>query len=174
MAIQYFKNFPLVNYNDVSMRNIMLKASIDINLFLNNTKLYTYQIKDGEKPTIIADQYYGDINYAWLVLLSNRIIDPYFEWPLTNQELDAHIIKKYGSLETAQSTVYEYKNLFNEEDRITVDTYTYAYNSNNPLYVPVYTTDKEFELNEQKRNIQLIDRVYAKQIANSLETLLGK
>jgi len=100
MAVQYFKNFPLVNYNDVSMRNIMLKASIDINLFLSNTKLYTYQIKDGEKPTIIADQYYGDINYAWLVLLSNTIIDPYFEWPLTNQELDAHIIKKYGSLVT--------------------------------------------------------------------------
>lgn len=174
MAVQYFKNFPLINYNDISIRNIMLKASIDINLFLNNTKLYTYQVKDGDKPTIVANQYYGDVNYAWLVLLSNRIIDPYFEWPLTDRELDAHVIKKYGSLESALSTIYEYKSVFNEEERITVDTYTYAYNDNNFLFTPVYAYDKEFELNEQNRNIQLIDRVYARQIASGLETIFRK
>lgn len=54
MATKYFKNFPLIRYNDTLVRNIMLKSSFIGNLNLGDTAFYTYEVKDGERPTTVA------------------------------------------------------------------------------------------------------------------------
>ena len=173
MASKYFKNFPLVTYNSKLVRNIMLKSAFIDELNLGDTAFYTYEVKDGERPTTVAFNYYKSIDYVWLVFLSNQITDPYFEWPLSSQELDAHIIKKYGSLETSQQTIVEYKNT--DYDITTLDTFNYYQQNKIPTenLTPVYAYDKEVQLNEQKRNIQLIPNIYAEQIAYQLEQSLG-
>ena len=175
MATKYFKNFPLIRYNDTLVRNIMLKSSFVGNLNLGDTAFYTYEVKDGERPTTVAFNYYKSIDYVWLVYLSNQITDPYFEWPLSSQELDAHVIKKYGSLQSAQQTIVEYKNIYDDYDITTLDTF-YYYQQNNiaPEYLtPVYGYDKEVTLNERRRNIQLIPNSLAEQLAYELEKSLG-
>jgi hypothetical protein len=174
MATQYFKNFPLVFYNNVKLRNIMLKTNIIREIFLNDTNFYTYEVRDGQKPTTVAFDYYGSVDYTWLVLMSNQIIDPYFDWILSNEEFDSYIIKKYGSIPAAQSTIVEYKDVLG--NYVSLDTYNYyALISSSMVsnFTPVYAFDKEFELNEQKRNIQLIDRVYSTKIASELEQSLA-
>jgi hypothetical protein len=174
MATQYFKNFPLVFYNDVKLRNIMLKTNIIRDIFLTDTNFYTYEVRDGEKPSTVAFDYYGSVDFTWLVLMSNQIVDPYFDWIMSNEEFDSHIIKKYGSIPTAQSTIVEYKDILGNS--VSLDTYNYyALISSSMIsnLTPVYAIDKEFELNEQKRNIQLIDRGYANKIASELEKSLA-
>ena len=173
MASKYFKNFPLVTYNSKLVRNIMLKSAFIGELNLGDTAFYTYEVKDGERPTTVAFNYYNSIDYVWLVFLSNQITDPYFDWPLSSQELDAHVKKKYGSLETAQQTIVEYK--ASDYDITTIDTFNYYQQNGIPTenLVPVYAYDKEVQLNEQKRNIQLIPNSYAEQIAYQLEQSLG-
>ena len=173
MASKYFKNFPLVTYNSKLVRNIMLKSAFIDELNLGDTAFYTYEVKDGERPTTVAFNYYKSIDYVWLVFLSNQITDPYFEWPLSSQELDAHIIKKYGSLETSQQTIIEYKS--DDYNITTLDTFNYYQQNKIPTenLTPVYAYDKEVQLNEQKRNIQLIPNIYAEQIAYQLEQSLG-
>jgi hypothetical protein len=151
----------------------MLKSAFIGELNLGDTAFYTYEVKDGERPTTVAFNYYNSIDYVWLVFLSNQITDPYFEWPLSSQELDAHVKKKYGSLETAQQTIVEYKAY--DYDITTIDTFNY-YQQNGFVtenLIPVYAYDKEVQLNEQKRNIQLIPNSYAEQIAYQLEQSLG-
>lgn len=173
MATKYFKNFPLITYNDKLLRNIILKSAFIGELNLGDTAFYTYEVKDGERPTTVAFNYYDSIDFVWLVFLSNQITDPYFEWPLSSQELDAHIAKKYGSIEAAQQTIVEYKE--SEYDIVTLDTFEF-YQMNgiatNNL-TPVYAYDKEVQLNEQKRHIQLIPNTFAQQIAQQLEQSLG-
>lgn len=173
MATKYFKNFPLITYNDKLLRNIILKSAFIGELNLGDTAFYTYEVKDGERPTTVAFNYYDSIDFVWLVFLSNQITDPYFEWPLSSQELDAHIAKKYGSIEAAQQTIVEYKE--SEYDIVTLDTFEF-YQMNgiatNNL-TPVYAYDKEVQLNEQKRQIQLIPNTFAQQIAQQLEQSLG-
>lgn len=174
MATQYFKNFPLVFYNNVKLRNIMLKTNIIRDIFLTDTNFYTYEVRDGQKPTTVAFDYYGSVDYTWLVLMSNQIIDPYFDWILSNEEFDSYIIKKYGSIPLAQSTIVEYKDILG--NYVSLDTYNYyALISSSMVsnFTPVYAFDKEFELNEQKRNIQLIDRVYSTKITSELEQSLS-
>lgn len=173
MSNQYFSNFPVIYYGDKIVKNIVLKTTILKDLLLDNSQFYKYQIKDGEKPTTVAYNYYGSVDLVWLVLLSNQITDPYFEWCLSNEELDAYVIKKYGSIESAQDLIVEYADIVSDA-RYSVDTFTYVFNNDdiNGWLVPVYAYEKEKELNEQKRNIQLIDSVYASQIALELEKSL--
>ena len=175
MAKRYFKNFPLVQYNDALVRNIMLKSSFIGGLNLGDTAFYTYEVKDGERPTVVAFNYYGSIDFVWLVYLSNQITDPYFEWPLSSQELDAHIIKKYGSIETSQQTIVEYKSIYDDYDITTLDTFQYYQENNITIdsLTPVYAYDKEVELNEQRRNIQLVPYTFAEQMAYELGKSLG-
>ena len=37
-------------------------------------------MQDSDTPEIIADKYYGNVEYHWVVLLFNNIIDPQFEY----------------------------------------------------------------------------------------------
>ncbi len=62
MASKYFKNFPLITYNNTLVRNIMLKSSFIGNLNLGDTAFYTYEVKDGERPTTVAFNYYKSID----------------------------------------------------------------------------------------------------------------
>jgi hypothetical protein len=173
MAKQYFSNFPLVNYNGVSLRNIMLKTNIIKELFLGQSVFYTYEVKDGEKPSMVAYNYYGSVDYTWLVMISNQMIDPYFDWILSDEEFQQFIISKYGSIPAAQTLVVEYADNVSDE-RYSLDTFNYVFEGDDldGWLIPVYAYDKEFELNEQKRNIKLIDKRFTRQITLELEKSL--
>lgn len=173
MSSKYFSNFPRVNYGGVPMRNIMLKSDFIKELFQNSTVFYDYLLQEGDRPTTVAFNYYGSVDYAWLVILSNSIIDPYFEWPLTQEEFDSFIIKKYGSIQEAKSLILEYR-LFQDNKvtsfSITPDTYNYAYDQNGRgFFVPIYAYEKEFETNESRKRIKLVESTYAPTIALELK-----
>lgn len=172
MSQKYFSNFPVIYYGDKIVKNIVLKTTILKDIFLDSSQFYTYQVKDGEKPTTVAYNYYGSVDYVWLVLLSNQITDPYFEWCLSNEELDSYIIKKYGSIETAQSTIIGYREV-GSDYIYSPTTYQYVLDGEPVgLTETIYAYEYEIELNEQKRNIKLIDSAYSAQIALELEKSL--
>lgn len=173
MAKQYFSNFPLVEYNGVALRNIMLKTNIIKELFLGQSIFYTYEVKDGEKPSMVAYNYYGSVDYTWLVMISNQMIDPYFDWILSDEEFQQFIISKYNSILAAQTLVVEYADNVSDE-RYSLDTFNYVFEGDDldGWLIPVYAYDKEFELNEQKRNIKLIDKRFTRQITLELEKSL--
>lgn len=180
MSSKYFKNFPLIEYNGTAMRNILLKTSILQEVFFDDTNFYDYFVEDGEKATHIAFNYYGSIDYVWLVLLSNKIRDPFFEWYLSNEEFDKFITKKYGSVTEAQQEVIEWKPLLNgQEIGTTISIRTKQYYDTISLpeqyaFQAVYAYDFELEKNEARRNIKLIDKKYATRISNELEKALSQ
>ena len=111
---KYFNYFPKTFYtsnNDVNgveaITNIISRFAFDSQLKENTSAFYPYQVQDSDTPEIIADKYYGNVEYHWVVLLFNSIIDPQFDWPLKNDTLIDYIDKKYtanGSANTpAQS-----------------------------------------------------------------------
>ena len=78
--MNYFQQFPTINYNEHQVRNIL--ARVKLTEVLNSTQLtyFDYQLDEGDQAWIIADQYYGSVDRTWLVYLSNNIIDPFYEW----------------------------------------------------------------------------------------------
>jgi hypothetical protein len=78
----------------------------------NNPMLfYEYAIQDGDTPEIIAEKYYGDPFRYWIILLSNEIFDPLWDWPLSDQMFLQYIDTKYATeAEDAGQTPFEYTN----------------------------------------------------------------
>ena len=72
MSNKYFKNFPLVKYGQHDVRNIMLKATVGKRLFENFDNFYPYTVKEGETLTEVSFNYYGSVDYVWVIALSNN------------------------------------------------------------------------------------------------------
>jgi hypothetical protein len=105
----YFSKFPSIMYGNALATNIL--ARIKLNSAVRNKKMvfHPYVLKEGERPDTIAEHYYGDPYFAWLVYYANEIIDPYYEWPLSQRDFEQYIIKKYGTVELAQEKIAYYQ-----------------------------------------------------------------
>jgi hypothetical protein len=96
MAGEYFDKFPDISYNNVLVKDITRRVNFLKETANNPYVFLPYTIKEGERAEDIAYHYYGDTNYAWLVYLSNNIIDPYNEWPMDAYTFNEYLISKYS------------------------------------------------------------------------------
>lgn len=77
---------------------------------INNLSSYTVlELDDSDTPEILAEKTYGDAGAGWIILYSNKITDPQFDWPLNYDAFSKMIIDKYGSTANAQTTVHHYE-----------------------------------------------------------------
>ena len=95
MTVRYFRHFPSLRYSDKAMTNITKRIQLKENFISSPFAYLPLTVNDGEKPEEIAYLYYGDTSYVWLIYLANDIIDPYWQWPLTQQNLDKFIEDQY-------------------------------------------------------------------------------
>lgn len=121
----YFKKLGTVSYNGDIVNNIITSIRFKDVVEKNNFIFYPYTVEEYERPDLIAEHYYGDSRYTWIVYLSNKIIDPYFEWPLNTNEFQSFILKKYGSVEAALEKIEFYRNNWYGDDSI-ISTSAYS------------------------------------------------
>lgn len=117
--MKYFQELPAAIYprieNDdnnqyVKLTNILTRSAFLQEVVNNTGVFYEYEIKDDETPEIIADKLYGSVERFWLVLLFNKLNNPYYDFPLNSTQLNALFDSKYGySAETAQITTHHYE-----------------------------------------------------------------
>lgn len=155
----YFYNLSKDLYDGILVTDILATVKIadiisdDIRVF------YPYQIKYDETPDVVAYNYYDDVDLDWLVLLSNGIIDPYYDWPLSDHIFAKYIIKKYGSVNAARQGIKTYVLKENENVEMSVDSYEFISNPTDWRAVSCY----EYERieNDNKRVIRLLDNRHA-------------
>jgi len=58
----------------------------------------------------LSNLYYENPGYTWLIWLTNNMVDPYFDVPLSEDDLNSHIITKYGSYSLAGRKIKLYRN----------------------------------------------------------------
>lgn len=112
----YFSFFPSLLYGNTAVTNVLAKIRFQQSVARNLAVFYPYTIEQGERADQVANFYYGSPEYDWVVYLSNDIVDPYHEWPKSEEELIAFIKKKYGSTAFAQSMTSYYQNNFETDD----------------------------------------------------------
>lgn len=175
MAINYFKNFPVVQYNDNAVRNIILKGKIGKDLIQSYDAYYPYTIKAGETPTSLAFDYYGSVEYVWIIFLVNDIVDPYYDWPLDEAVFNEFITNKYGSIAEAMNVANgNYYRNNNYSYWMTKTTYDNISASERTGWTVVSNFDYELYKNEEKRKIKLLDRSIAADVSFELEKILKK
>jgi hypothetical protein len=112
----YFNTLPKIitpdeNGNSILLTNLVTRARLIEQLQNNPMLFYEYAIQDGDTPEIIAEKYYGDPFRYWIILLSNEIFDPLWDWPMTDEMLLEYIDTKYATeAEAEDKTPFEYTN----------------------------------------------------------------
>ena len=170
MTNSYFKQVPNFEYvnrtkgnadisNYITVKNLFKRGKIRPDIFGNLSYFTKYKIIGDERPDNIAFKEYEDSSLDWVVLLSNNIIDPYFEWPLSVYDFNQFIKKKYGSIAAAQATTmhceHKTKDLTVSADSLTVSN---GVSSSDYDAIDAYTYwDK---INDNRRHIQLINVAY--------------
>lgn len=133
----YFSNFELIPYNNLLMVNIAERAVILNKIFSNRYVFYPYTVKNGMRPEQVAEKYYGDPNLVWIVYLSNNIIDPYYDWTMDDETFNQYLTSKYGSVDTAKSTVAGYRvNWYEDTTILSTDQYAFLNDYEKKYWTP--------------------------------------
>jgi|TARA_B100001245_G_scaffold142967_1_gene106641 hypothetical protein len=200
---EYFKNMPALYYKfdtgtnhagkkidiihqklvtDISLRH-RLKSSIKSAVYTKQL----YNIPEGERADTLSLRYYGGFEYVWLIFLANNILDPIFDWPLSQDELRKHIICKYGSLDAAHSGVHHYEEILQklvpasagqeriEERFYEVDATRYQLVAAQGDGMERTVSDYEYEIlrNDSKKTIALIDDSWVEQILETARNMFS-
>lgn len=173
----YFSKFDKIQYQGKTVTNITNSILLKYRP-MNNTTLYTYHVvQDGETPEMLAHKYYGKASDHWIILLLNNVVNPYFDWALTSNELAAMVTDKYGP-----GNEGKVHHLYNLNTKKVVDDYeTSKYVSKYgdvivPLphyYSPVSNMQHETELNTKKREVKILAPQYVQDFKNQFEDLMN-
>lgn len=102
MAINFFSDYPKISYtlDDYETRQVVVdifKRVVLSKEYLENSLYFEeYEVQHGETPEEISYRFYGTTNLNWAVLMFNDIMDPRFEWPVSEESLYKIVEQKYG------------------------------------------------------------------------------
>lgn len=113
---EYFRKFPITVYNDTPSLNIMRRVDFNKNIRDLLSAFYTYELREGERVETLAFDYYDDVDLDWLIYMANDIVDPYHQVPLSTDDFNNTIKKKYGSVERALKKTFVYRNNYLSTD----------------------------------------------------------
>ena len=129
-----------------------------------------YTIKNNQRPDQVAYDFYGDMQYDWVVLLCNNILNVYDEWPMTEDELERYIDSEYESPDSVHHWVTQ--KIRDTKGRVLIKPgmevpENWAYTRPDGTVVgkadtvrPISVYDYESEKNNYKRNIYLLRKQY--------------
>lgn len=159
----YFSNFPYTYYsvddgaNVKVVTNITLRAVVNEEI-KNNFSLYDeYDVLDGETPEIVADRFYNNPTYHWVILHINDILDPRFDWPLSSASLVSYAQGKYSNIYATHH--YE-------------DSNGYIVESDTSGATPVSNFTYEDRLNDEKRRIKILKPQYVSTVVSEFNKKL--
>jgi len=183
---EYVSRLPDAKISDyITVKNLFKRGKLREDIFENLAIFTKYQIKGNDRPDTVADEFYGDSQLDWLVLLSNNIINVATEWPMPQSVFDEYLLDKYGSYQNVNATHhYETTEVKNNEGivlltagNIVPSNYSFSYSDLGVHYTtnPVQEiTNYQYEdrLQEKRRNIYLLKPRYLQIALDDLEILL--
>ena len=201
MAKNYFEQLPdfeYVNRTDdgklisdyTRVKNLFMRGKLREDIFQDTTTFEKYSIEGDDRPDNVAEKYYGNSSYDWIVLLSNNIINIYEEWPLPQAGWDAYLLEKYNNdYDTLYNGVHHYESnevknskgvvIFPGGVRVgaaqSVSYFDQAANEQttvNPVSKAITNYEYENRINDDKRNIFLLKGIYLPVIRDDIEIMM--
>lgn len=123
MADRYFDKFPLITYSNTSAVDLTARVTMLDKVISNPYVFYPYEIDSNERADQLSARYYEDQYKSWMLYISNKIVDPYYEWYLSEDEFVNFVTKKYGTYYDAQSKIKYYQNNWENGEDISVERY---------------------------------------------------
>ncbi len=201
----YFNKFPVITYETdlvkKTARNILTRGIVKETVEKNDSSFQTYQIQEGDRADNLATFLFSRPDMDYVFYLLNDIIDPYYEWYLTQEQLnismyekygdelnDAHHYEGYNSVErgivslTTLQTLDEYTQLSTLDEKISYinyikieisnDTYDALSISDKANYTKVSNKQFQEKENEKRKYINVVEPSIGFEIDRDLKKVL--
>ena len=185
----YFRRLPNLDYPSllkeresntdfVQTKNLFRRVKIREDLFANFMQFDKYEVIGDERPDNVAEKVYGNDNLDWVILMSNNIIDINNEWPMNQSQLNMFLEEKYTPQQLVSIHHYETLELRDNKNQLILPAGLVVDEDFNMEYLsggqvkstnslvdgrPVKAVtffDYENDLNEQKRNINVLKQEF--------------
>ena len=184
----YFQELPNILYpsllpsrnkveSRVIVKNLFKRSKLRTDLDQAITAFNYYDIKDGMRPDMVAQELYDNPELDWVVLTSSNITNIRNQWPLNHNDLQEYMLEKYGSEENIAKVHHlETREIRDEYDRIVIPAglevdkdFSFQYLSFSKQVVKVLAsqvvaeiTNYQYEakLNDEKRRIRVLKSEY--------------
>ena len=97
----YFSNFPKIIYdlnkdkNRKLVTDILRRVVIRQKVKTNASVFENYQASGLDRPEILADKIYDDLDLYWIIMMMNDVVDPFYDFVLDDQSMETTIDTKY-------------------------------------------------------------------------------
>ena len=189
----YFRELPDLQYPSflkdknssldyLEVKNIFRRVKLRDDLQNTFTIFDKYEIPEGYRPELVADEIYGSSELDWVVIITAGIINIRNEWPLSNKDLYEYASNKYGT-ELNAVRYYETtevkdanKRLILPKGKVVDSNFTIPKPGEptatlNPV-TGVSNYEYEVRLNEEKRSIYLLRQEYLQQFINDMRDIM--
>ena len=189
----YFRELPDLQYPSflkdknssldyLEVKNIFRRVKLRDDLQSTFTVFDKYEIPEGYRPELVADEIYGSSELDWVVIITAGIINIRNEWPLSNIDLYEYASNKYG---TKLNSVRFYettevkdanKRLILPKGKVVDSNFTIPKPGEptatlNPV-TGVSNYEYEVRLNEEKRSIYLLRQEYLQGFNNDMRDIM--
>ena len=189
----YFRELPDLQYPSflkdknssldyLEVKNIFRRVKLRDDLQSTFTVFDKYEIPEGYRPELVADEIYGSSELDWVVIITAGIINIRNEWPLSNIDLYEYASNKYG---TKLNSVRFYettevkdanKRLILPKGKVVDSNFTIPKPGEptatlNPV-TGVSNYEYEVRLNEEKRSIYLLRQEYLQGFINDMRDIM--
>lgn len=175
------------NSDYLPVKNLFRRGVIREDIFSDFMTFTKYKIEGNDRPDAVAYKIYGDEDFDWIILAANNIINVRDEWPLSQNDFHNYLIEKYGD-ETYLDNIKHYETeeikdskgkIFIPKGKIVDSTFKFTFLDSgtnrlvevSPIQGISYRTYEE-RLQDDKRNINLLESKYINMILDDIETVL--
>ena len=166
----YFTYFPKVTYDNKGdgevnlVTNILKRLTLRQEVISEQAIFDIYDLEEGDTPESIADQFYGDAELHWLVCYSNNIVDRYHDWPMRHMQFLSYVNDKYSN----PNAIHHYE-ITQQSGSSKIKINIGSDNTDHSGATAITNYEHEEELQNQKRQIRLINPAYIDTIVSEFE-----
>lgn len=187
--MSYFRELPNLEYQSflsdskssdqyLLVKNLFRRVKLRDDLKNIFTIFDRYEIPDGSRPELVANELYGNEEYDWVILVCAGITRIRDQWPLSDRDIYEHALGIYGDDLNAIHH-YETTEVKDSEDRLIMPSGKVV-DSNftipkpgepkvtiNPV-IGISNYEYEVRKNNEKRGIYVLKPVYLQQVLNDI------
>ena len=189
----YFRELPNLRYPSflsektssldyVEVKNLFRRVKLRDDLQNSFTVFDRYEIPEGARPDIVAEELYGNPEFDWIVLTVAGILNVRNQWPLNNRDLYNYCLDKYGeslnSNRFFETTEVKDANgrMILPKGKVVDSNFTIPKPGEptatiNPV-VGINNFEYETRLNDEKRNIFILKEGYLQQFLNDIREIM--
>jgi hypothetical protein len=183
--------FPFSETDYVTAKNFFKRYTLNEKVFSYAVFFKKYTIKDSDRLDTIAERYYDNPFYDWIIVLTNNMINATYDWPLDKEsfdrKMDSLIINPFTTIhhyETEElqagykvdgidvialkgglSVTQEFHDnpftYYNGEDQVTIP--------GSAVSRPISVYENEYRLNESRREIYILKKRYLNTFVNDFK-----